>query len=161
MHGRKVLCMLLLVGLAAGLVSCRGTDFTAAERLSDLLARLPSVPAGVMYDSGVTVFDAAAPLSAELVAALYARADGFCEYAACVREAAVYLGAVGEPYLEMAVFLCYGSADTVAVAEMCLRRARLVASLGLVREEDACVTTVGRTVYFYLSSTPDEIDFLK
>ena len=70
MYGRKVLCRLLLVGLAAGLVSCGGTDFPAAERLSDLLARLPSVPGGVMYDSGVTVFAAAAPLSAELVAAL-------------------------------------------------------------------------------------------
>lgn len=154
-YARILFCLFLVLSLS--LASCGWQDPVAAERLSELLGAIPCLPAGTCYDSATRDFMEGAPLTDELIEALYAREDGACEYAAHVREAAVYLSSVREPYLELAVFVCYGSADTAAVFEMCHRRARLVASLGVAATADAMVSVSGRVVTFCLTSDPEAV----
>lgn len=151
---KRAVCLLLLVALWPMASACGGEEVVATERLFEMTALFPSIPAGVVYDSAATVYDPAEALDSELVAVLYARDDGYCEYESAVSHGAVYLGGTRGAYLELAVFVCYGSADTAAVFEMCLRRARLVASFGLLEESDAMLASSGRVVYFCLSSDP-------
>ena len=140
------LCVLLTVCLV--LVAC-GAEVPARERLEALLGPLGNVPSGGIY--------ATAPLEGEdllsdrLIRALYMRSDGYLEYEGRVSEAAVYLGSAADPFFEVGVLFCYGSADTRAIVEMCMRRARLVASVHAVREGDIAIAASGRTVVYIIT----------
>lgn len=141
---RRYISVFLSVILLASLSACRGQEVGAAALLADFLCERET-PAGATYTTGG---ESGGALSPELVAALYARADGFCEYGECVEEGAVYLSSRLDERFEAGVFLCYGSADTKAVSEMCLRRAALWRRFG---EVEAVVECRGRAVYYMLS----------
>ncbi len=123
------------------LCACRpageGADVLLFEFLGD-----KEIPAGQMYSTDPHEGEALTPT---LIAALYARGDGFCEYGDAVEEGAVYLSARPEERFEAGVFLCYGSADTKAVSEMCLRRAAFLERFG---EVEVTVEYRGRAVYY-------------
>lgn len=145
--------LLLLLLPALLLFGCGGEEEPVADQLTAVLGSAASLPAGVLYASAATPYEEGHALTEELVAALYARADGQLEYAGRVEEAAVYLSSGSEgDYLEVALFSCYGSADTDAVAEMCLRRARLVAAHTELRAEDAVILLSGRRVLLCLGT---------
>ncbi len=147
--------LLLLILLAVLLVGCGTRTPTASERMDELLAGLCDLPAGRLYRSGLSPYEEGDALSDALIAALYSRADGTLEYTGRVEEAAVYLSSgMGEDYLELAVFVCYGSADTEAVAAMCLRRARFVSERVGLAAEEALILRSGRTVLFCLGGPP-------
>ena len=147
--------LLLLILLAALLVGCGGEEPRALERMEMLIGNGGELPAGTLYRSDLAPYDEGAPLTDALVSALYARADGHLEYTGRVEEAAVYLSSgIGGDHFELAVFVCYGSADADAIAEMCLRRARLVASHTELSAEDALILCSGRTVFFCLGGSP-------
>lgn len=148
--GKHILLLLLLASVLTG---CGGEEPGAAERLGAILGDPDSLPAGTFYSSAVAPYEEGNALTEELIAALYERADGVLEYTGRVEEAAVYLSSgIEGDYLEVAVFTCYGSADTEAVAAMCLRRAHLVARGGDLAPEDAFILRSGRTLYFCLGS---------
>ena len=151
---RRWLALLLSLLLPAALASCRSEDPPPAEMLSKVLATVgAATPAGELYFSAPRSDREGRPLDASLLLSLYGREDGHCEYEGSVEAAALFLSSGdGVPYLEVGVFLCYGNADTRSVTEMCLRRARLVASMGLVGREEALVVTSGRLVLFCLAS---------
>ena len=152
---KKGIGFFLLVLLSALLLGCGQQAPVAAERIGELLSGLSDLPSGRLYDSTLLPHEEGNPLDADLIADLYSRADGYLEYTGRVEEAALYLssGMDGE-HLELAVFVCYGSADADAVAEMCLRRAHLVSSYTDLEPEDALVLRSGRTVYFCLGGPP-------
>ena len=143
--------------LAAALSACLllwsltacGEAVAARDRLGTLLSLIGEVPAGGIYATLPQEGDT--PLGEPLIEALYMRADGYLEYTDRIAEAAVYLGSSQEPFFEAAVFVCYGSADTRAVLEMCMRRARLVASVHTVKEGDVVVAASGRTVVYVIT----------
>ena len=136
------------------LVACRGEPCPPWEMLSEVLATVgEATPAGEVFYSSPSCGGEGRALDETLLLSLYGREDGYCEYEGRVECAAVFLSSGdGAPYLEIAVFLCYGSADTRPILEMCLRRARLVSSLGFVEREEAVVVTSGRLVLFCLAS---------
>ena len=138
------------------LASCRGRETAPKELLVEVLSAVgEATPAGTVFSSAGSPYEEGRPLDESLVLSLYSRDDGFCEYRGRVEEAAVFLSSGdGLPYLEVGVFLSYGSADTRPIVEMCLRRARLVSSLGLLDAREAIVVTLGRTVLLCLSSDP-------
>ena len=142
---RRCFLVFLLLASFLPLPSCCRETPRAAVLLSEYLGERGAYPAGVTYSTDPSEGEV---LSEELIASLYARADGFCEYGACVEEAAVYLSSRLDTRFEMAVFLCYGSADTKAVSEMCLRRAALLGRFGEVEVEVECR---GRAVYYRLT----------
>ncbi len=146
-------CLLLLL-LAALLLGCADASPVASERLGALLAESQQISAGTLYDSALLPYEEGNRLSEELVVSLYSRADGYLEYTGRVESAAVYLSSGMEAdYLEVAVFVCYGSADTDAVAEMCLRRARLVSAHIGLSQGDALILRSGRTVYLCIGGS--------
>lgn len=151
---KRWICFLLALLLPLCLLSCRSASKeSAADRLDGWLSEIGTPPAGAVYLSSLPLDGengAARPLSEELVTALYARADGTCEYSDRVEEAAVYLSSRPDLPFEAAVLLCYGSADTEAVAAMCLRRVRLLSQNGLADPESARIECRGRAVYFLI-----------
>ncbi len=148
---KKAVLLLLVLLLSLALSGCDSTEGrSAAELLSDLLSEGEPPPAGAVYLSSLPLYGEGNPLTEELVAALYARADGACEYRDRVAEAAVYLSSRTDRPFEAAVFLCHGSADTEAVAAMCLRRARLLSQNGLADSSGARIECRGRAVYFLI-----------
>lgn len=152
---RRWLALFLSVLLSASvLASCRGEQPPPDELISEVLATVGEVrPAGEVFYSSPPQGGEGRVLDETLLLSLYGREDGYCEYEGGVEEAAVFLSSGGgEPYLEVGVFLCYGNSDTRSVFEMCLRRARLVDSLGFAEREEAVVVTSGRLVLFCLSS---------
>ena len=150
---RRWLALFLSVLLpVAALTACRGETPPPTEMLREVLAAVgEATPAGAIFSSEPTEEERL--LDETLLLSLYSRDDGLCEYEGRVEEAAVFLSSGdGLPYLEVAVFLCYGSADTRPLTEMCLRRARLVSSLGLLEAREAIVITSGRRVLLCLAS---------
>ncbi|MBQ2718471.1 MAG: hypothetical protein IJF73_00200 [Clostridia bacterium] len=148
---KKALSFLLAVLFLASLSSCgKRPGGSATALLGEFLAEGAPPPAGAVYASVSVPGGEHRPLSEALVAALYARADGTCEYAAAVEEAAVYLSHRADAPFEAAVFLCYGSADTEAVAAMCLRRVRLLMQSGRADAAGALIECRGRAVYFLI-----------
>lgn len=152
---KKILLPPLLVLLTLSLlVSCHTGSASPEEVLGELLSVADPHPAGVTYTSDADPYGMAPRLDGDLVCALYARSDGYCEYGECVESAAVYLGTVADRYFEVAVLACYGSADTEAVAAMCLRRAQLVGrGLGLP-SGSTVIVTAGRLVILCISQDP-------
>lgn len=152
---RWVALLLSVLFSAAGLASCRGEATSPGVMLREVLAAVEGVtPAGAVYSSSPG--EGERLLDESLILALYSRDDGLCEYTGRVEEAAVFLSSgEGRPYLEVAVLLAYGNADTRPLAEMCLRRARLVSSLGFLEARDAILVTSGRTVLLCLASDPE------
>ena len=146
---RLLAASLALLVLLAMTVSCGNESLSARERLSSLLALFGNAPAGACY--ATLPSDGDSTLDERLIAALYVRADGYLEYEGRVSECALYLGSAGDPFFEAAVFVCYGNADTRAVVEMCLRRARLVSSVHAIAEGDIVLTVSGRTVCYMIT----------
>ena len=141
---RPIAAFLLACLLFLGATSCSGADIAARDRLFTLLSLYGDVPAGATYATQPK--EGESTLDARLIAALYTRSDGYLEYDGRVADAAVYLSSTADPFFEVAVFVCYGNADTRAIAEMCLRRVRLIAASHAVRTEDAVIGVSGRTV---------------
>ena len=141
---RPLLPLFLACLLLLSLVSCGGADMPARDRLGTLLALYGDVPAGAVYATIPREGDKT--LDDRLASSLYTRSDGYLEYDGRVDDAAVYLGSAADPFFEAAVFVCYGNADTRAIAEMCLRRVRLIAAAHAVKEDDAVIAVSGRTV---------------
>ena len=150
---KKLASLIFFLLLAASLLfGCGKEAPTADDAMSQLLAAVGSLPAGTLFRSSATPYGADACLDGELVASLFARDDGYCEYDSGVESAAVYLGAHDGSYCEVGVFVCYGSADTEAVATMCLRRARLVCRGLYLPAEQVCIGTRGRVVILCIAS---------
>lgn len=148
-HARALALLLTIALLLPITVSCGTEDIPARERLSDLLCLFEDTPAGGVYATLPLEGDQA--LEGRLIGALYTRADGHLEYDGRVAEAAVYLGSAQDPFFEAAVFVCYGNSDVRAISEMCMRRARLVASAHVVEEEDTVLAVSGRTVVYIIT----------
>lgn len=146
---RILAAAMAVVFLLVSLSACGRREIAARDRLFQLLALFGDVPAGVAYFSPPQAGDGV--LSERLTEALYKRSDGYLEYGGRVAEAAVYLGSAEEPFFEAGVFVCYGSADTRAILEMCMRRARLVASVRAVEEGDIALAVSGRTVVYVIA----------
>ena len=135
----------LFLALLLLLSSCGREVTPPAVLLAEFLGEGEPPPAGTVYS---TDGEGGTTLSDSLIASLYARADGFCEYGSCVESAAVYLSERMDRRFEAGVFLCYGSADTKAVAEMCHRRAAFLSRFCEVVTEVECR---GRAVYYKIS----------
>ena len=144
--------LLLCIALASVLSSCKNADVAARDRLATLLSLYGDAPAGAVYATVPREGDES--LNGRLVTALYTRADGYLEYDGRVADAAVYLGSAADPFFEAAVFVCYGNADTRAVCEMCMRRARMIAAAHAIGEGDAVVAVSGRTVVCIITRDP-------
>ena len=149
---KRLLSLVLAIALVTSLAGCTAKEVSAADRLAGLLDSLGRIPAGTVYFSGADPYGEEHVLDGELAELLWAREDGYCEYAACVEEAAVYLGGLDGCYLEATVFICYGSADTEAVAAMCLRRLHLLRSGIRLESGTAGVVTEGRCVILLATS---------
>ena len=150
---KSLVSLLLLMAFSASLLAgCRPDTVTADDVMADLLSKAGAIPAGTLFSSSASPYGSAPHLDDSLVASLFSREDGYCEYAACVESCAVYLGALGENYCEVGVFVCYGSADTEAVAAMCLRRARLVRRGLSLPSEQIRVSVHGRTVILAMAA---------
>ena len=147
---RRAMALLLLLSCLLPLTACTAAEVTAASRLFDLLSLYGDVPAGETFATA----GEGAPLDPDLLFALYARDDAYLEYEGRVAEAAVYLGCRSDEVFEAAVFLCHGSADVRAIAEMCHRRARLVQA-SHVGVGEAVVAVNGRTVVMLLTKSPE------
>ena len=141
---------LLLFGCAPA-----GQEKNPKEKIESFLSLLPSHPAGRLYESGLSEDEEGHPLTRELLRALFAREDGSLPTDGRVESMAVYLASGQDERFEAILFICYGSADTDAVRECCLRRAQLAASCGELRAEDARIYISGRYVFYCLSAMPD------
>lgn len=153
---RRWIGILLIAVLLLALPSC-GEEKGARATLDGILPELGPLPAGRLYDSEAAEWEDTY-LDRALVTALFARADGTSEWEGRVEAGALYLASHAEPYLEVAVLLCYGSADCRAVIEMCLRRAALVTARLSLPDEAVTVVSRGRTVVLLLAEDEEVRD---
>ncbi len=152
---RKILALLLLLSLLLSLAACAAPPptRTADELLTDLLHAYGEAPAGNRYASTAKLEDAAY-FSEDLFLSLYADANGKCEGREGIEQCAVYLGGSDRTVFEVAVFRCYGTADTPTVAQLSTRRAALVRSLHLLEEEEVTVQIFDHYVILFLCREP-------
>ncbi len=144
--------LLAMAVLLACLVGCAHGTRTASEELAALLGENIRLPKGRLYTSEAKDYEGGLVLDGPLLRTLYARDDGRCEYEGHVESGAVFLGTEGEGYTEIGLFLCYGSADSRLLAEMCRRRAKLLAEAGVPSAGDVLISVRGRWVVYLLTS---------
>ena len=144
-----VAAALAIFVLFFSLFSCGGKPEGARDLLGSLLSLVEDLPAGGCYATTPRAKDQV--LDARLTESLYRRSDGYLEYEGRVAEAAVYLGSAPDPFFEAAVFVCYGNADTRAVVEMCMRRARLIEAHHAAFLGDIALSVSGRVVAYVIA----------
>ena len=129
---RKILCLVICLGLCLFAVSCAEKSDTAEELLGGIMDELGNLPRGKIYYTGAEE-GSDSYLSADMIDSLYGE-DG-AHALGYIKNVAVYLSSFAEP-CEISVFVCYSSSDALKIERMCRERADVL--LAAMRESDIC-----------------------
>ena len=152
----RIFSVFLSFLLCLTLTCCGRQRADAYGILTDIMAELDDLPAGVIYTPRAQEGEAGY-LSATLSEALWGEdaEEGF----AMLSDFAVYMSSFAAPY-EIGVFCCYSSTDARRIEELCRARADIV-SVALRQTEfyglcqNVRIMREGRVVVFSMTSDPE------